>query len=150
MSNILDTIREQVNSLSVDEVKAQLAKINEQKAKQREKHKSKPHAYQKALSDEQLAALTDEQREAYLAKRAKRTEYNKARIQRPEVKAKMKAYHQKPEVKERMKAYHKKRQAEVKAIIARAKELAETNPELAALLAKPAPAVETPVEQPVA
>jgi hypothetical protein len=121
--NILDQIRDQVNSLSVDDVKAQLAKINADKAKQKERQKGKPHQYQKALTAEEYAALTDEQKAAYDEKRAKRTAYNKARLAKPEVKAKMKAYHQKPEVKARMKEYHQKRQASIKAILARAAEL---------------------------
>jgi hypothetical protein len=123
MPGILDTIREQVNNLSVDQVREQLAKLQDAKAKQKERQKSKPHVYVKALTEEERTALPEEQRVAYDAKRAKRTAYNQARIAKPEVKAKMKEYHQKPEVKERMKAYHQKRQAKIKAILARAKEL---------------------------
>lgn len=121
--SLLDQIRSQVNALSADEVRAQLAKINADKAKQKERQKGKPHQYQKALTAEEYAALTEEQRTAYDDKRAKRTAYNKARLAKPEVKAKMKAYHQKPEVKARMKAYHQKKNATTKAILARAKEL---------------------------
>jgi hypothetical protein len=105
MSNILEQIREQVNSLSADQVREQLLKLQEQKAKQKERAKGRPHG-----------PMTDEQRE-------KRKLYNRERTARPEVKAKMKVYHQKPEVKERMKDYRKKRAAKQKAILARAAEL---------------------------
>jgi hypothetical protein len=118
MAGILDTIREQVNSLSADEVRQQLLKIQEQKAKQREHHKTRG-----------AKPMTDEQKE-------KRKEYNRARIAKPEVKAKMKEYHQRPEVKERMKAYHQKRNAKNKAIMDRARELAASDPAIAELLAK--------------
>jgi hypothetical protein len=100
---ILDTIREQVNSMTEDQVREQLAKIQEHKAKQAENRKEK-------------GPLTAEQLE-------KRKEYNRARIQKPEVKEKMKAYRTRPEVKERMKEYRVKRQEKIKAIVARAKEL---------------------------
>jgi len=100
--NILEQIRAQVNNLSADQVREQLAKMQTQRAKQRERQKGKE--------------LTEEQLE-------KRKEYNRTRIQKPEVKAKMKEYHQRPEVKERMKAYRQKRAAMLKAVLARAAEL---------------------------
>jgi ferric-dicitrate binding protein FerR (iron transport regulator) len=105
MTSILDQIKEQVNSLSADEVRSQLLKMQEQKAKQRERQAAKE------LSPEQLE---------------KRKAYNRERIQRPEVKEKMKAYHAKPEVKERMKEYRQKRALKLKAIVARAAELGIT------------------------
>ena len=108
MANILEQIRDQVNALSVDEVRAQLAKVQEQKAKQAERRKAKGSV-----------ELTDEQK-------AKRQEYNRQRMAKPEVKEKMKAYHAKPEVKERMKAYRVKRNERMKAILARAAELGIT------------------------
>lgn len=114
MSNILDQIRDQVNAMSADEVRAELAKVQEQKAKQKERQSAK------TLSPEALE---------------KRKAYNKERTARPEVKAKMKEYHAKPEVKERMKEYRVKRAAQTKAILARAAELgitAETSGDAAA------------------
>jgi len=111
--SILDQVRAQVNQLSPDEVKAQLLKIKEQKARQTEARKGKPHG---PLSDEQ---------------KAKRKAYGEERRQRPEVKAKMREYHQRPEVKARMKAYHKQRQAKIAALLARAKELGIEAPEAA-------------------
>jgi hypothetical protein len=102
---ILDQIREQVEKLSPDEVRAQLAKLQEQKAKQRERQAGRE------LSPEQLE---------------KRKAYNRERIQRPEVKEKMRAYHQREDVKERMKEYRKTRAEKTKAILARAKELGIT------------------------
>jgi bisphosphoglycerate-dependent phosphoglycerate mutase len=110
MPSILDTIREQVNALSADQVKAELAKIADQKAKQKERMKGRTHG---PLSEEQ---------------KAKRAEYH----QRPDVKAKMKEYHAKPEVKARMKEYHKTRNEKTKAILARAKELGIELPTAAA------------------
>jgi hypothetical protein len=102
MASILDQIRDQVNKLSPDEVKAQLAKMTEQKAKQ---------------------ASRNAERNASPEAKAKRQEYNKTRNQNPEVVAKRKAYHERPEVKERMKQYRTKRNDTIKALMARAKEL---------------------------
>jgi len=99
---ILDQIRDQVNKLSPEQVKEQLAKMQAAKAKQTERNKERN--------------LSPEQKE-------KRTAYNKERAARPEVKEKMKEYHQRPEVKDRMKQYRQKRYETNKALIARAKEL---------------------------
>jgi hypothetical protein len=88
--------------------------------------------------------MSDEQKE-------KRKAYNRTRIQKPEVKAKMKEYHAKPEVKARMKDYRLKREAKLKAIIERARELSATDPTLVELLPKTrAPKPEAPAEQPTA
>jgi glutamate synthase domain-containing protein 2 len=134
MANILEQIREQVNSLSPDQVRAQLAKLQEQKAKQREKSKGR-----------EKGPLSDEQKE-------KRKLYNRARVAKPEVKQKMKEYHQKPEVKARMKDYRLKREAKVKELIERARVLAVDDPSLASLIPKQRPAkpAETPAEAPQA
>jgi SOS-response transcriptional repressor LexA len=132
MSNILEQIREQVNALSPDQVRAQLSKLQDQKAKQREKNSTRAKG-----------PLSDEAKE-------KRKLYNRTRIQKPEVKAKMKAYHQKPEVKERMKDYRLKRDAKLKAIIDRARELAATDPTLEALIPKTRATATPSTDQPSA
>jgi hypothetical protein len=131
MSSILDQIREQVNALSADQVREQLQKLQAQKAKQREHAKGRPSKPHGPLTPEQLE---------------KRKAYNRARITRPEVKAKMKAYHSKPEVKERMKEYRQKRDARNKELIARAREMAANDPSLESLLPKPRKTV-VPTEQ---
>jgi hypothetical protein len=105
VSNILEQIREQVNALSPDQVREELAKLQTAKAKQKERQAGKVKG---PLTEEQLQ---------------KRKEYNRVRIAKPEVKAKMKEYHQRPDVKERMKDYRKTRASKIKAILARAAEL---------------------------
>lgn len=100
--NVLEQIRAQiktqVQALSPEQIKAQLAKFQEQKAKQI-------------------------QRNATPEAKAKRTEYNQKRNQDPAVVAARKAYHQRPEVKARMTDYRKERNAKIKALVDRAKEL---------------------------
>jgi len=102
MAGTLDAIKAQVNAMPADQVRAQLAKMQEQKAKQTARN-------QERNQDPEV--------------KAKRQEYNKTRNQNPEVVAKRKAYHEKPETKERMKEYRQKRYEMQKALIARAKEL---------------------------
>jgi hypothetical protein len=106
MTSILDRIREQVSALSADEVRAQLAKLQAQKEKQKQYHKP-------------TGELTPEQK-------AKRTAYNKARMQKPEVKEKMKEYRERPETKAKMTEYRKERYLRQKALLERAKELGLT------------------------
>jgi hypothetical protein len=101
--SLLERIRTQVSQMKPEDVQAALAKIRTQRAKQAAKR----------------GELTPEAK-------AKRTEYNKRRLQRPEVKAKMKEYRTQPAVKERMKEYRKARNERQKAILARAKELGLT------------------------
>jgi hypothetical protein len=102
--SILDKIKQQVAQLSPAEVKEQLAKLQEQKEKQKQYRSGK------------TKDLTPEQK-------AKRQAYNKERMKRPEVKKKMKEYRERPEVKEKMKQYRKERYERQKALRARAKEL---------------------------
>jgi hypothetical protein len=99
--SLLDRIKAQVAAMKPEEVKAQLEKIKAQRAK---------HGGGKK------GPLTPEQK-------AKRTAYNKQRIQRPEVKEKMKAYRSKPETKAKQKAYRQSRAEKVKLLLAKAKEL---------------------------
>lgn len=102
MASILDQIRAQVNALPADQVREQLAKLQQAKAKQSERNA---------------------QRNATPEAKAKRSEYNKTRNQNPEVIAKRKAYHQRDDVKARMKEYRTERNARQKELLARAKEL---------------------------
>jgi hypothetical protein len=99
---LLDEIQNEVASMDADQVREQLARLKEQKAKQVEYRKTKGSSPEA---------------------KAKRTEYNKARSQRDDVKEKMKEYRQRPETKEKQKAYRQERYARQKALLARAKEL---------------------------
>jgi hypothetical protein len=102
MANILEQIKAQVDSLSPDEVKAQLARLTEQKQKQTAKNA---------------------ERNASPEAKAKRQAYNQTRNSDPNVVEKRKAYHSLPEVKERMKSYRQTRNEKIKALLARATEL---------------------------
>jgi hypothetical protein len=104
---ILDEVTAQVESLTPEQLKAEFAKIQEQRAKRQEKQKeynASPEAKEKRLA------------------------YSKQyREKNPEkFKETRKAYMQKPEVKARMKDYRLKRQAAEKAILAKAKALGIT------------------------
>jgi hypothetical protein len=103
--SVLDKIRSQVDSLSPDQIREQLVKLQAQKEKQ------KAYRVGKELSPEQ---------------REKRKAYNKERLAKPGVKDKMKEYRTRPEVKEKMTEYRKRRYQFQKALIARAKELGIT------------------------
>jgi hypothetical protein len=102
--SLLDDIKKSVDSMSVDDIKAEFEAIKASEAKRRE-------AMRTRNADPEV--------------KAKRLEYSKAyRDKNPEkFKAQRQAYMQKPEVKERMKAYRADRNAKVKAILAKAKEL---------------------------
>lgn len=102
MGNIIDSFKAQLDKYSPDEIKAQLAKLKEQQARQKEKN--------------QLRLQNPEAK-------AKRAAYNATRNANPDVQAKRKAYHEKPEVKARMTEYRKRRNEMQKALIAKAKEL---------------------------
>jgi hypothetical protein len=102
MAGLLDQIKAQVDALPPDQVRAQLMKMQEQKAKQTERNKERNQ-------DPEV--------------KAKRTLYNQERSKNPEVVAKRKEYHQKPEVKARMTEYRKERAEKQKMILAKAKEL---------------------------
>jgi hypothetical protein len=108
---ILDQIRAQVETMSVDQVREQLLKMQEKKAAQAAKRQGK------GLTAEQLD---------------KRKEYNRTRLAKPEVKAKMKEYRERPETKEKMKAARKRKQEKEKMILARAAELGITPETIAA------------------
>jgi hypothetical protein len=101
--SLLERIKAQVATMKPEDVQAQLAKIREQREKQK--------ARRGTLSPDALE---------------KRKAYNKARIAKPEVKAKMKEYRQKPETKARMTEYRKARAERTKLILQKAKELGIT------------------------
>jgi uncharacterized protein YhaN len=103
--DILSQVSDEVGAMSDDDIRAEMAKLQEQKAKQAKRqaeYNSSPEA------------------------KEKRAAYNAARSQDPEVKAKRAEYMQRPEVKEKMKAYRQKRNERTKAILAKAAELGIT------------------------
>jgi hypothetical protein len=108
MSSILSEAASNFENLSVEDLKAHLAKMAEQKAKQREKqteYNASPEAKEKR-KDYQQTRLTNLKAdpEKYAALQAKRKEY----MNRDDVKAKR-------------TEYHKRRNAEQKALIEAAK-----------------------------
>jgi hypothetical protein len=105
--NVLSEIKAKIAALSPDQIKEQLAKLQAQKEKQKE--------YRTGSSKE----LTPEQK-------AKRTEYNKNRLAKPEVKEKMKAYRERPDVKAKQVAKRKEKYQFNKALLEKAKELGLT------------------------
>jgi hypothetical protein len=115
--NLLEKIKASVNSMTPEQVKAHFAKIKEAQEKQKERH------------TEYLKNMTPEQKEKHreaMKLRNQRPEVREKQLEyrnRPEVKDKQKAYRQRPEVKAKMSEKHKQRREEMKAIVARAKEM---------------------------
>lgn len=102
--SLIDRIREQVDSLPEETVKAEYAAVMARKQKELAKAK------------ERRANMTEEQK-------AKAKERYKTYSSTPEAKERAKAYREKPEVKEKSKAREKERRAKTQELIRRAKEL---------------------------
>lgn len=110
MSGILDQVKAQtkanIDKLTPEQIKERLAKVEAQRATQREAMKTRN------------ANLTPEQKAARAAKHKEYQAKNPDKF-----KAQRAAYNARPEVAERRKAYMKKRQLEAKFLRERAKEL---------------------------
>jgi hypothetical protein len=111
--SILDEVKNELETMGPDAIKAELLKLKEQAEKRKLKQKeynTSPEAAEKRKS------YSKEYREKVMADPAKAEK----------IVAKRKEYMQKPETKARMKEYRDKRNARNKAILERAKELGIT------------------------
>lgn len=106
---LMDDVVSQVSKMDEATIRAELLKVKEQRAKQKESQKNA------------RAAMTPEEKEARKAKQAAYREKNADKF-----KATRDAYNKRPDVIEKRKAYMKQRNERSKAILARAKELGIT------------------------
>lgn len=105
----MDEVKAQVEKLDENAIRARLAKIQEQREKQKVRQKEK------------IANLSPEQKEQ---RKAKQLEYRQKNADK--FLEKRKAYNARPDVKAKRQAYMKKRNAERTALLRRAKELGIT------------------------
>lgn len=105
----------------MDDVKAQVANLDENAIRERLMKIQAQREKQKASQKEKLKNLSPEQKEQ---RKAKQLEYREKHADK--FLEKRKAYNARPEVKEKRQAYMKKRNAERSAILKRARELGIT------------------------
>jgi len=103
MTSVLASVQAEIDKLTPDQIREQLRKLAEKKAKDKERRQGS-----------EAKPLTDEQKE-------KRKAYNKARSENPEVKAKQKEYRTSEKAVAARKKYQAERNAKIKALLAKAK-----------------------------
>ena len=101
--SVLASVQAEIDKLTPDQIKEQLRKLAEKKAKDKERRQGS-----------EAKPLTEEQKD-------KRKAYNQKRSQDPAVKEKQKAYRTSEKAVAARKAYQTKRNATIKALLAKAK-----------------------------
>lgn len=107
--SLMEEVSNEIAKLDENAIRERLAKINEQRERQKSRQREK------------LANLTPEEKEARKAKQAEYRAKNKEKFLEAR-----REYNSRPEVKARRAAYMKRRNAERAALLKRAKELGIT------------------------